>query len=114
MSKYQPTPREALQAIKARVEGVYNHPALRAYGPLDDVMVDTIRGIADAGLAYVETEKQKSVIPLEWFMSQLEAFVAPDEQLNMASVAAHGKMARHLYGNQPGFYITEKTEGAER
>jgi len=67
--------------------------------------LSTVVKIAEELFSRVDNpEKQKSVIPLEWFVRQVEAYYSNEDQANMASVVAQGRLARHLYGNQPGLY----------
>lgn len=42
-------PEAALEAIVARINGEYDHPALKAFGPLSDTLTD-VALIAFAGL----------------------------------------------------------------
>lgn len=38
----------AIEAIRARIDGEFDHPALQAYGPLSDTFSDVIRIAEDA------------------------------------------------------------------
>lgn len=49
-----PEMRLALEAIVARINGEYDHPALKRYGPLKELMLNDIYDIASAALATVQ------------------------------------------------------------
>ncbi|KAF1702906.1 hypothetical protein CSC66_09025 [Pseudoxanthomonas kaohsiungensis] len=49
-----------LAAIKARIDGEFDHPALKAFGPLSDTMSDIVR-IAEEGIRLRWTQTSGSV-----------------------------------------------------
>lgn len=63
-------------------------------------------GIEPVSLKWDATRGVERAEPLslEWFIQQASSYFDSEEQPNMEAPAARERFARHLWGNQPGFY----------